>query len=196
MCFPWSALSRRLGTAVGEPRTALPPGELPIVARYLTALLLLLLVGCGPAFTPTLMNAVDDLMLPPSQGLEGPNPPSVGGSANNTGSYKWKGKILVVAMPRGPMERSKVHPAQKLLDKELQAQSDEEVTAVAYVLALAQASRGGPGGTGSLSVTVVDWKTKTNLGTWKVKTWTTAPEQADFQAAYPEIARKLKELHS
>lgn len=163
--------------------------------RFAVLLILSLLLGCGPSFTPTLMTAVDDLMLPPTQGLNGPNPPRVGGGAHRSGSRKWKGKILVVAMPRGPMERSKVHPAQKLLDKELQAQSDEEVTAVAYVLAQAMAYRGVPGGTGSLSVTVVDWKSKTNLGTWTVKKWTTYPEDTDFQAAYPEIAKKLKELH-
>ncbi len=142
------------------------------------------------------MIAVDDMMLPPSQGLHGPNPPRVGGSANRTGSHRWKGKILVVAMPRTPMERSKVHPAHKLLEKELQAQSDEEVTAVAYVLAQTQVVRGRPGGTGFLSVTVVDWKSKSNLGTWAVKKWTTVPEEGDFQAAYPEVAKKLKELHS
>ena len=158
----------------------------------------LLLCGCGPSFSPELMLKCDDMMLPPSNGLNGPNPPQVGGAANPTKDMHWSGKIMLVSMPRTAMEHARVHPAMKALDKSLQAGSDAEVDAVGFVLQNSAPARGGPAGsgTGYMVVTLVDWKKQVNLGTVLVKSWkNNAPQPADFEAAYPELATKIKDLH-
>ena len=157
--------------------------------------LLALLTGCGPSFTPALMFQLDDMMLPPSNGLHGPNPPVVGGTPNKSGKAGWTGKILVVSMPRTAAEHCKVHPAMKAIDQSLQAGSDQEVGCVGFVYEHAVAYRGQPGGSGYLQLTLLDWKSKTNLGSWTIKKWDKIPESADFASAYPELAAKVKELH-
>ena len=163
--------------------------------RLLAALLLGFLMGCGPAFSPTLLSQCDDLMLPPQQGLNGPLPPSVGGAPSRVRQARWKGRLLLIRMPRSPMDRSVVHPAMKLLDDNLKAHSDEEVTSVGFVLEQAVSQAGVPGGSGYILVTVVDFKSRTNLGTWIIKEWKTYPEAQDFEQTYPALINKLKELH-
>jgi len=135
-------------------------------------------------------------MLPTSNGMNGPNPPMVGGAPNTKGVKGWSGKLLLVNMPRTAMEHARPHPAMAALDPQLKAGSDEEVGTVGFVLQTSLLNRGAPGGSGSLRFTLVDWKGRVNLGTWVVKQWTDkAPEPADFTAAYPDLAKKLKELH-
>ncbi|MBX3171533.1 MAG: hypothetical protein KF760_29260 [Candidatus Eremiobacteraeota bacterium] len=164
--------------------------------RTLAFLLSALLCGCGPAFSPDLLLKCDDLMLPPTQGLNGPNPPQVGGGANTSRDSHWSGKLLLVNMPRTPMEHARPHPAMQALDPSLKAGSDDEVGAVGFVLQSSSLNRGAPGGTGYLLVTLVDWKTRVNLGTYVIKSWkNNAPEQKDFEGAYPDLAKKLKDLH-
>ncbi|MBS2038327.1 hypothetical protein JST97_25310 [bacterium] len=164
--------------------------------RWIFLLVALILAGCGPSFSPSLLSQCDDLMLPSSQGLNGPNPPQVGGVANKTRDRHWRGKILLVSIPLTPMQRSRVHPAMAALEPTLKASSDQEVGTVGFVLQSSVPTRGGPGGLGSLSVTLVDWKGKVNLGQVVIKEWTgQAPEPADFEKAYPELNKKLKELH-
>jgi len=161
-------------------------------------LLALLLCGCGPSFSPELMLKCDDMMLPPSNGLNGPNPPQVGGAPNPGRDMHWRGKIMLVSMPRTPMEHARVHPAMKALDPALQAGSDAEVSTIGFVLQSSALNRGGPpgAGTGYILVTLVDWKMQRNLGTVLVKSWkNNAPEPKDFEGAYPELAKKLKDLH-
>lgn len=163
--------------------------------RWLSVFMAIILVGCGPSFSPTLFTQIDDMMLPPSQGLNGPNPPQVGGLPNKSGDGHWHGKILLVSTPLSPMQHARVHPAMKSLDSNLQAGGDEEVSTVGFVLQRSIPIRGG-GGRGLMTVTLIDWKSKVNLGTLLIKEWTDhAPEAPEFEKAYPTLAGEVKKLH-
>lgn len=144
----------------------------------------LLLTGCsGPSFSPMFLASLNDYVLSPGLG----GAPRVGGTANpGGGRSRWAGRIVLVNCPRAPGQRITTHPAQSQLEETLLAHNEEEVGAVGYVL------EQDTGKQGYLQVTVLDWKSKVNLGTWVIKEWKTKP---DFPSAYPALVKKVKELH-
>lgn len=145
--------------------------------------LLCLLIGCGgPSFSPMFLASLSDYMKPPGLG----GVPRVGGAPNPAGPGRWHGRIALVTCPRAPGERIQTHPAHRQVEEALRARNDDEVSAVGYVL------EHSAGQQGWLQVTVLDWKTKVNLGTWVIQEWKTKP---DFASAYPALLKKLKELH-